>query len=141
MRSPIKRNVAKREPPAHVTVTKTIRRPWRTAGLAAITERILGKHYTLSIVLIGDTLAKNLNRTHRNKQTAANVLTFPINTHTGEVFLNVARIKREAHRFGLSPQGHTRFLLIHACLHLKGYTHGSTMEQAEKRFMKEFDLR
>jgi probable rRNA maturation factor len=102
---------------------------------------ILGPRYDLSVVLIGDTRARTLNRTTRGKDTPANVLSFPLTPAAGEIFLNPARAAREAHRFGLSPEGHLRYLFIHGCLHLKGYTHGSTMEKAEATLVKKFHIR
>jgi probable rRNA maturation factor len=92
-------------------------------------------------VLIGDTRARTLNKRHRNKDYAANVLTFPLSPNEGEIFLNVARISREAHRYNLSPSGHACYLLIHGCLHLKGYSHGGTMEEAEQKYLKKFSIR
>jgi len=123
------------------TIAKTTRRPWKTDPFASIAARILGSSYDLSVVLIGDKRARALNITHRGKCSPANVLTFPLTARKGEVFLNLARIMREAHRFGLSPAGHAQFLLIHACLHLKGRTHGSTMEKAEDYYVRKFDIR
>lgn len=122
-------------------VTRTIRQAWSTAGYDAIVRSILGASYTLSLVLIGDMRARALSTTYRNKDTKSNVLTFPLGSHSGEVFLNIPKIRREAHVFGLSPEGHAKFLLIHACLHLKGYAHGSTMERAEDRLVRKFKLR
>jgi probable rRNA maturation factor len=125
----------------YVTVSHTARRPWRTGGFGAIAGRILGPTYHLSIVLIGDTKARDLNRRYRDNNTAANVLSFPLGAASGEIYLNVARIAREASSFGLTPEGHATYLLIHGCLHLKGYGHGSTMETAERRFLNEFHVR
>jgi rRNA maturation RNase YbeY len=124
-----------------VSVAKTIRSAWSTAGYDAIVRHILGARYSLSVLLCGDRTAARLNREHRGKDTAANVLTFPLTETSGEILLNIAKVRREASKFGLSPQGHAKFLLIHGCLHLKGYTHGSTMELAEERLAKKFDLR
>jgi probable rRNA maturation factor len=118
-----------------------IRIPWSTKGYADIVRSILGKSYTLSLVLIGETRARRLNQECRGKSTPANVLSFPLDKNSGEVFLTIPRIIKEAKRFGLSPEGHAKFLLIHACLHLKGYTHGSTMERAEDRLVKSFHIR
>jgi len=109
--------------------------------LCGIARHVLKQNYHLSIVLIGDRRARTLNQTYRNKHTAANVLSFPIDTAHGEIFLNVARIEREAHRFNLSPHGHLRYLLIHGCLHLNGHQHGSTMEQAEQRLLRALKIR
>lgn len=124
-----------------MAVSRTIRSKWSTAGYDDIVRHILGKRYELSIVLIGDTTARTLNRTHRGKDTPANVLTFPLDDTSGEIFLNIPKIKRQASTFGLSPAGHAKFLLIHGCLHLKGHTHGVTMEKAEERLAEKFDLR
>jgi len=128
-------------PGAFCTVTDTTRRSLPTSDLCAIAGHVLGKRYHLSIVLIGDARARALNRVHRNKHTAANVLSFPLDDTHGEIFLNVARIAREASRFDLSTDGHLRYLLIHGCLHLKGHAHGGTMEQAEARLLKKFNIR
>ncbi len=133
------KSAAKPAPVLHIRTF--IRRPWNTKGYADIVRCILGDAYTLSLVLIGDTRAQTLNEQHRGKSYAANVLSFPLDTDSGEVFLNIPRITREAKQYGLSPEGHAKFLLIHACLHLKGYTHGSTMERAEDRLVKQFHIR
>lgn len=124
-----------------ISISRTIRTPWDTADYEDIVRHILGSKYSVSIVLTGDTTAKKLNSTYRNKDTAANILTFPIAENDAEIFLNVAGIKREAHRFGFTPSQHGRYLLIHGCLHLKGHTHGSTMERAEERLLKKFAIR
>ena len=123
------------------TVQSTLRRNVPAADLCTIAQHILGPRYTLSIVLIGDTRARTLNKKHRNKDTSTNVLSFPLTSACGEIFLNIPRIEREAHRFHLSPQGHLRYLLIHGCLHLKGYHHGGTMEQAEQTLLNTFAIR
>ena len=134
-----KKDVAKSAYGLHIS--RTIRQEWTTTGYENIVRSILGKTYSLSLVLIGDTRARALSTTYRNKSTNSNVLTFPITTTDGEVFLNIPRIQREAHIFGLTPMGHAKFLLIHACLHLKGHAHGSTMEGAENRLVRKFKLR
>lgn len=124
-----------------LVITRTIRTTWSTTGYEQIVRFLLGPRYALSLVLVGDTTARTLNRIHRGKKTAANVLTFPLTRHSGEVFINIPKVRREAHSFGLSPASHAKFLLIHACLHLKGYPHGSTMEKAEQKLVHRFHLR
>lgn len=122
------------------TVTSKIRKEVDTDFLCKVSSHILGDSYELSIVLIGDTRAQALNVAHRGKHTPANVLSFPLDTHSGEIFLNVSRAYRECARFELSPSGHLVFLLIHGCFHLKGYEHGSTMEEAEKKILLHFNI-
>jgi probable rRNA maturation factor len=125
----------------HISIHSTLHRPWSTTGYAQVAEAILGKRYTLSIVLIGDARARSLNKTYRGKNGASNVLSFPLTKCSGEIFINIARVKREASQYGLTPRQHAVFLLIHGCLHLKGYTHGSTMERAEQKYLQRFVLR
>lgn len=134
-----KRSVAKTA--SKIELRTTIRRSWNTTGFSAIAEAILGREYELSIVLIGDTKARTLNTTYRNKTYAANVLSFPLSPKSGEIFLNIAKAIREAASYRLTPAQHVRFLLIHGCLHLRGYDHGSTMDRAEQTFLKRFVLR
>lgn len=137
MSSRTKKGVAKCE----VHIHSTLRRTWNTSGYGALAQSVLEPGYELSVVLVGDRRARALNTTYRGKTYAANVLSFPLSPERGEIFLNIAKVCREAKRFGLSPEGHARFLLIHGCLHLKGYTHGSTMEEAEQRLCERFNIR
>jgi probable rRNA maturation factor len=121
-----------------VTVSRTIRSAWSTAGYGDIVRHVLGIHYTVSIVLIGNKKAKQLNKQYRHKNYSANVLTFPLDKTNAEIFLNIAGIKKEAHRFDFTPSQHARYLLIHGCLHLKGFQHSSIMEKEEKKYLKVF---
>lgn len=124
-----------------ITVTSTLRTPWKTDKIKTIARHILGPRYSLSIVLVGEKRARTLNKRYRGKDYVPNVLTFPIDAHSAEIFLTIPKIKREARRYGLSPHGHMLFLLIHGCLHLKGYAHGSTMERAEQKLLSAFNIR
>lgn len=124
-----------------VSVSKTIRTPWNTSGYERIVRGVLGSTYHVSIVLIGDTRARALNNKYRGKTYPANILTFPIAPNMGEIYISIPRVKSEANTFDHTPEQHAQYLLIHGCLHLKGYSHGSTMEKAEDAFMKKFVLR
>lgn len=105
-----------------------------------IARHILGPGYELSLTLCGDSLARRMNRTYREKTYAPNVLSFPYSKETGEIFLNVRKAEREAKRFGVSVAKRTALLLVHGCMHLKGHDHGDTMEELERRALRKFDL-
>jgi probable rRNA maturation factor len=124
-----------------VTVSHTVRTPLHIRGVEDIVHNILGKRYSLSIVFIGDKRAKRLNKAYRGKDTPADILTFPLTDIEGEIFINTAKVKRKAKTYGFTPQKYATFLLIHGCLHLKGYTHGSTMEGAEDTYIEKYNLR
>ena len=103
-----------------------------------IKEHILGKRYSLSIVLCGDTLIQKLNTTYRKKNTPTNVLSFPLEKNGGELFLNLAYIKKESDKLRQNMNRHTAYLFIHGLLHLKGYAHSSTMKKEEEKLLRYF---
>jgi rRNA maturation RNase YbeY len=113
--------------------------PSQTGSLfRAVKEHILGKQYRLSIVFVGDTLSRRLNREHRNKDKPANVLSFPLDAHAGEIFINLHRSRKDAHRFKKGYNEFVLYLFAHGCLHLAGYDHGHAMERAEDAVMRKF---
>ncbi len=105
-----------------------------------IKEKVLGKRYELSLVFIGKTRAQSLNEAYRQKTYSPNVLSFPLDEKSGEIFICPQVAKREAAKFNLSVKGYIAFLFIHGCLHLKGYEHGATMERHERSLLKAFSI-
>lgn len=129
---------------ADITFTQTLRKPVSLLGgrniLKKIAHHILGTQYTLSVVFIGDKKSQTLNQTYRKKDKPTNVLAFPLTPHEGEIFINVPKAHAEAKRFKRTPAKHLLYLFIHACLHLKGYRHGATMETAEQELCSRFNV-
>lgn len=109
-----------------------------TRRLARIKNEILGKNYVLSLVFIGNKKSISLNSTYRNKQKAANVLSFPLSQTEGEIFINVPLARREARQEDTTLADRVTYLFIHGILHLKGYAHGRRMDTEEKRLSKKF---
>ena len=103
-----------------------------------IARKILGSHYELSLVICGDALARRLNRKHRQRRYAANVLSFPLTKNDGEIFLNIRAAERAARKYKKSLRARLMFLFIHACLHLKGKRHSASMEILEQETLKRF---
>jgi probable rRNA maturation factor len=103
-----------------------------------IKNAILGETYDLSIAFVGKTTSKKLNTTYRQKEYATNVLSFPNSKKSGEIVLCPDVMKKEMKFFGMTMRTFTAFLVIHGMLHLKGLEHGSTMETAERKYMKQF---
>ena len=101
-----------------------------------IAKEILGNGYELSLVLIGDTLMHRLNSEYRNKNYPTNVLSFPIDTKEGEIFINVRKAEREAKALSIPKKERIAYLFTHGCLHLKGLEHGKKMDVLEEQFMK-----
>ena len=125
---------------SEVSITATAR-SYPRLPYQEMKDDILGKGYRLSLVFVGKTRAQALNKEYRNKTYVPNVLSFPLDEKTGEVFISPAVAKTQAHRYGLSPRGYIGFLFIHALLHLKGLDHGDTMEKAEAKYSQKYGLR
>lgn len=123
-----------------LTTTATVKSYPRNA-YADMADKILGKRYELSLVFVGKTRAATLNKEYRNKTYSPNVLSFPLDQHTGEIFICPQVASREAAKYNLSPEGYVGFLFIHGCLHLKGLDHGDTMDKQEAKFVKHFALK
>lgn len=103
-------------------------------------DAALGKKYELSIVFVGRKLGQKLNTKHRKKNYATDILSFPIDKTTGEIFLQPEALKKKAKEFGRTPENYLRFLVIHGLIHLKGFAHGSRMESEEARVRALFKI-
>jgi rRNA maturation RNase YbeY len=103
-----------------------------------IAKLILGSGYDISLVICGDKLTETLNKKFRKKNAPANVLSFPLDKNSGELFLNPRQASKEAKRFGRSISKHIRGLFIHGCAHLSGLKHGRAMDKLEKKLWKKF---
>ena len=105
---------------------------------AKIKESALGKNYSLSLVFIGESKSKTLNKIYRNKNKPTNVLSFTIGKNVGEIFITPRVVRKQIKLFNRKFDNLTAFLFIHGLLHLKGMEHGSTMERAEAKLRKQF---
>jgi len=106
----------------------------------AIKNDILGTQYQLSLAFVGGTRAQALNVAYRNKDYTPNVLSFPLDTAVGEIFITPTIAKKEAKKFDMTPDGYIGFLFVHGCLHLKGLDHGTKMESLEQKYCRKYRL-
>lgn len=121
------------------TITNTTNGRLPRLPFLDIKNKILGKKYDLSLVFIGDRRSQTLNKQHRKKDKPANILTFSLSKHDGEIFINIRQVQREAKSSKLKH--HLAFIFIHGLLHLKGLRHGSIMEREEERYLREFKFK
>lgn len=105
-----------------------------------IKNDILGTSYELSLLFVGATKAKKLNKTYRQKSYVPNVLSFPLGNAVGEIVIAPIVARKEAPKFNMTPEGYIGFLFIHGCLHLKGLDHSDTMDKAEKKYCIKYHL-
>lgn len=111
-----------------------------TGRFAQIATAILGAHYQLSLVFVGEARAKSLNQNTRGKDYIPNVLSFTLSPTDGEIYICPAVAKREAKKFSMTPDHYLHYLLIHGCLHLTGLDHGKKMTELEEHYIRQFSL-
>lgn len=112
----------------------------RNLPLHNFATRILGSRYTLSVVLVGTTRMRSLNKTYRGKDAPTDILAFPLSKNEGEIFLNPDSLRSKAKKFNMTLREYTQYVFIHGLLHLKGYDHGRTMEKLEDRWCQIFSI-
>ncbi len=105
-----------------------------------IKNEILGRDYDLSLVFVGDRESREINIKSRGLDYIPNVLSFELEYNTGEIFINPFEAKRQAKDFDKTLAKFVGYLYIHGLCHLKGMTHGSTMERTEAKFRKQFGI-
>ena len=106
---------------------------------ARMKDAVLGTSYELSLVFANRETSRELNRVHRDKDYATNILSFPLTKHSGEIVINLEKVRKDAKEFEKTYEDFLGFLFIHGLLHLKGMDHGPKMEAQEKKFCKIFN--
>lgn len=125
--------------PMSVSINSTVKK-YPRLPYESFKDKVLGKSYQLTLVFVGPQKARSLNQQTRNKDYVPNVLSFPFDNKTGEIYITPAVAKLEAKKYNLSVNGYVGYLFIHGLLHLKGLDHGDTMDKEEKRLLKLFKL-
>jgi len=103
----------------------------------------------LSVALVGQKKAAELNKKYRKKDSVANVLAFPIGNDKipsgvegclGEVVICPQEVRKEAKRYGMIFEQALAWMFVHGILHLLGYEHtkvggAKRMEQKERMYL------
>jgi len=63
-----------------------------------IKTTVLGEAYSLSLVFVGEARAQRLNKKHRKKTYAPNVLSFPLGKKVGEIYIAPKIAEKEARK-------------------------------------------
>ncbi|HKQ23117.1 MAG TPA: rRNA maturation RNase YbeY [Burkholderiales bacterium] len=98
--------------------TRSQLRTWVKAALQCDSD--------VTVRLVGAEESRALNREHRGKDHATNVLTFAYpetDPLSGDIALCVPVVAREARRQHKNPQAHYAHMVVHGVLHLQGYDH------------------
>jgi rRNA maturation RNase YbeY len=101
-----------------------------------IKRYVVGEKMHVELIFIGETRSHSLNYATRGKNAPANILTFPLSKNTGEIYITLSLVKKDAHSFGFTAREFLIFIFIHGLLHLKGARHGSTMKKTERELFE-----
>ncbi|MCH7883229.1 rRNA maturation RNase YbeY [Patescibacteria group bacterium] len=105
-----------------------------------IKNKILSSRYSLSLVFLSRKRMAELNRKYRKKSGPTNILAFPLEKFSGEIFIDLSVAGKEAKERGVSFRKYVLYLFVHALLHLKGLRHHTKrarahMEQLEQKWL------
>ena len=104
----------------------------------------------ISVTFVDNEEIRKLNSQYRNKDTATDVLSFPmgengvydVNMETGakilgDVVLSMEKAIEQANAYGHSLQREVAYLTAHSVLHLLGYDHIESMDRVRMREKEE----
>lgn len=116
----------------------------------SIKAKLLKNGAVINLRLCDMKEAKALNRTHRDKTYAPNVLTFEYPKRPGaplqaDIAICIPVVQKEASKQGKSLEHHFIHLLVHGSLHALGYDHqneseAEVMEDIERTILKRFKI-
>jgi probable rRNA maturation factor len=111
-------------------------------------ERPEAADYVVSVHLVTDDTIQALNAQHRAKDTATDVLSFPLSSpdfvvppdqpvHLGDVVISYPHAVAQAEAYGHSVDREIAYLVAHGVLHLLGYDHEVESDQLVMRRKEE----
>ena len=127
--------------PEDLSVINTTKSKLPSLPFSLIKQDILGKNFSLSIAFIGEKKSQKLNNTYRGKNKPTNILSFPLSKTEGEILICPNVVKTQLKEFDRNLKEMLGFLVIHGCLHLKGFEHSAKMEAAEKKYDQKYFYR
>jgi len=96
-----------------------------SASLRAFARAALpARHGELTIRIVDESESRTLNRDYRGKDKPTNVLSFGgEGAVLGDLVICAPVVAREAAEQGKPPRAHWAHMVVHGCLHLRGYDH------------------
>lgn len=130
---------------AWAKVLPGVERLVRKAARAALGSR---QKSSLVVALSDDRRVRTLNKRDRQKDKPTNVLSYPSGEKAflGDIVLARQTVWREAREQKKTPADHVAHLVVHGTLHLLGYDHETSdedaehMEALERRILKKLGI-
>lgn len=144
--------------PVDISIQYTLNsHPVNSTKLERLTQWFLNQldvsDHTVSLLLVNDDEMGWLNSQYRNKQGPTNVLSFPLHEgdeehgltgipvkELGDIIISLDTALRESIEYGQSLQFRLSWLIIHGLLHLIGYDHERSENEAESMYAKEQEI-
>lgn len=95
--------------------------------------------WEISLVFIGATRARALNKKLRGKSYVPNVLSYVAGEKNAEIIICPAIATRQSPDFQLPASSFLLLLFIHGVLHIKGWAHGDKMEKCERKLLSRYE--
>ena len=124
-----------------------LKRIIRTAVKGALKHEKFAHDTEVSVLFTDNKKIRELNREHRNIDSATDVLSFPMydfrngetildgeTAELGDIVLSLERAGEQANEFGHSFKREIAFLTVHSVLHLLGYDHELSEEDEKEMF-------
>ena len=92
------------------------------------------------MVLVSDKKIKELNKDWRGKDSATDVISFPLDLEpdfedvpfeVGEIYISVDKAQEQANDYGHSLERELAFLMTHGVLHVLGFDHKEPDEEKD----------
>jgi probable rRNA maturation factor len=147
LRTPRSRHARRIAPAVEIVVESTLWRSHPNAkallrrAVAAAASAVSAAGGEVAVVLTDDAAIRALNRDWRRKDTATNVLSFPMTGKRGpkpcapcllgDIVIAFETTQREARAERKPFAHHLAHLVVHGFLHLVGYDHGAESEAQE----------
>jgi len=103
----------------------------------------------LSILIVDDPQIELLNKKYLHQHGPTNVIAFPMRTDQfsdinpellGDVVISIETAYNESKSIGVSMEERFTQLLVHGILHLLGYDHETSRQEADKMKIKSDDI-
>jgi rRNA maturation RNase YbeY len=94
--------------------------------------------WEISLVFVGPTKARELNKQLCNKDYTPNVLSYISGEKSCEIFICPNEAAKQATDFQLSASNFILLLFIHGALHIKGWSHSVRMEKCERDILHQY---
>ena len=105
------------------------------AGVLLETSNYKLETISLSVNLVSKEEIQKLNKEHRGKDAPTDVLSFPVDAEAGDlgdIFICLSIAKKRAEDDNMTIEKELSWLTIHGFLHLLGYDHDKSEEEARK---------